>query len=110
MPFSSDSEYIESNGAEKATLTATLTEAGGYPIPHETDISITLVSGPGTFKTITTLTPALGGGLTLAPGSTFPVLQLLAKISMHPGSRSLLPNQTVFTLNRPIVKWRTQKV
>ena len=43
------------------------------------DISITFVSGSDTFKTITRLAPALGGGLTLAPGSTSPVLQFFAK-------------------------------
>jgi len=52
MLFSSDSEYIENNGSEKATLTATLTDAKGYPIPHETDISIIFASGPGTLEII----------------------------------------------------------
>jgi hypothetical protein len=33
---------------------------------------------PGSFKTLATLTPALGGGITLAPGATSPVLQVQA--------------------------------
>lgn len=33
---------------------------------------------PGSFRTLATLVPALGGGVTLAPGSTSPVLQVQA--------------------------------
>ena len=51
-------------------ITARQWHAGAYD-PASPD-------APGTFTTITTLVPALSGGITLAPGSTSPVLQVQA--------------------------------
>ena len=39
-------------------------------------------TAPGSFKTLATLTPVLGGGITLAPGSTSPILQVQATLLM----------------------------
>jgi predicted outer membrane repeat protein len=59
-------------------ITYTITHLGFTVRQWQPDADPADPTRPGSFKTFATLTPALGGGITLAPGAITPVLQVEA--------------------------------
>ena len=59
-------------------ITYTITHLGFTVRQWQPNADPTDPTRPGSFKTFATLTPALGGGITLAPGAITPVLQVQA--------------------------------